>query len=76
MSLKISEKNSLFFSYLLPELKGIGGIQAKKNVFVHFDICYSPKWGHMFLNYQNFSLYERLNEGRLLKYGKNCTFEK
>ena len=33
-----------------------------------------PKWGHMFLNYQNFSFYKHLNEGHTKKYRKNSTF--
>ena len=33
-----------------------------------------PKLGHMFLNYQNFLFYERLNEGHLLKNRKKLHF--
>ena len=54
-------------------LKGIGGVRF---ILIHVIALsfFFPKWGHMFLNHQIFSFYDGLNEGRLLKYGKNCTF--
>ena len=57
------------------------GSRPKKKMFL-FILMYviapsfSPKLGHIFLNYQNFLFYEHCREGNTTKYWKNCTFWK
>ena len=45
-------------------------------IFVIALYFFFPKWGHMFLNYQNILFYERWSEGHTINYGENRTFWK
>ena len=62
-------------------VKGIGGGgEGQKKLFLFILIYvialsfFFPKWGHTFLNYQNFAFYEHLREGHANKYKENLTF--
>ena len=60
-------------------IKGIGGSrQTKIFLFIFTYVIalsfFFTKWGHKFLNYQNFSFYERVNGGHNNKYRKYDSF--